>query len=49
MNCEKLNYGKFSPELKKKLIEYGKQKLKNPNQETGVTLIGINFRNFYLS
>jgi len=35
MNCEKLNYGKFSPELKKKLIEFGKQKLKNPNYTAG--------------
>ena len=35
MNCEKLNFGKFSPELKKRLIDYGKQKLNNPNYTAG--------------
>ena len=35
MNCEKLNYGKFSPELKKKLIDYGIKKLKNSNYTAG--------------
>ena len=35
MNCEKLNYGKFSPELKARLIDFGKQKLKNPNYTAG--------------
>lgn len=37
MYCEKLSYGKFSPELKKKLIEFGKQKLNNPNSVAGCT------------
>jgi len=31
MNCERLNYGKFSPELKQKLIDYGKEKRNNTN------------------
>jgi len=35
MNCEKLNYGKFSSELKARLIDFGKQKLKNSNYTAG--------------
>ena len=37
MNCIKVNYGKFSPEIKTKLIEYGKNLFKSDSHSYTVT------------